>query len=217
MTKVLTLLSNPENPTLNEEIRNKYSAMLNSSKNLWLNEAVALDIIFDGDLGQEAIESLTSDPFDYAVQDIATRRKKLLLADMDSTIIQCECIDELADFLGIKEKVSHITEAAMRGEIDFKAALRERVALLKGLKVADLGKVFDERVKLTPGAETLVKTMNANGGSSTRLMAQPISCTASPSFAFLSLWNRRAKSSPGSFTTPYVMNFSMLKKVRGRF
>jgi phosphoserine phosphatase len=97
------------------------------------------------------------------VQDIATRRKKLLLADMDSTIIQCECIDELADFLGIKEKVSHITEAAMRGEIDFKAALRERVALLKGLKVADLGKVFDERVKLTPGAETLVKTMNANG------------------------------------------------------
>ena len=126
MTKVLTLLSNPENPTLNEEIRNKYSAMLNSSKNLWLNEAVALDIIFDGDLGQEAIESLTSDPFDYAVQDIATRRKKLLLADMDSTIIQCECIDELADFLGIKEKVSHITEAAMRGEIDFKAALRER-------------------------------------------------------------------------------------------
>jgi phosphoserine phosphatase len=163
MTKVLTLLSNPENPTLNEEIRNKYSAMLNSSKNLWLNEAVALDIIFDGDLGQEAIESLTNDPFDYAVQDIATRRKKLLLADMDSTIIQCECIDELADFLGIKEKVSHITEAAMRGEIDFKAALRERVALLKGLKVADLGKVFDERVKLTPGAETLVKTMNANG------------------------------------------------------
>ena len=163
MTKVLTLLSNPENPTLNEEIRNKYSAMLNSSKNLWLNEAVALDIIFDGDLGQEAIESLTSDAFDYAVQDIATRRKKLLLADMDSTIIQCECIDELADFLGIKEKVSHITEAAMRGEIDFKAALRERVALLKGLKVADLGKVFDERVKLTPGAETLVKTMNANG------------------------------------------------------
>ncbi len=63
---------------------------------------------------------------------------------MDSTIIQCECIDELADFLGIKEKVSHITEAAMRGEIDFKGALRERVALLKGLKVADLGKVFDE-------------------------------------------------------------------------
>lgn len=163
MTRVLTLLSNPKNPTLTEGIRSKYSEMLRSSKSRWLNEAVALDIFFDSDLGHEVIESLANEAFDYAVQDIATRSKKLLLADMDSTIIQCECIDELADFLGIKEKVSHITEAAMRGEIDFKGALRERVALLKGLKVADLGKVFDERVKLTSGAETLVKTMNANG------------------------------------------------------
>lgn len=163
MTKVLTLISDPENPILNNNIKNQYSELLNATKTRWLNESVALDIFFDGDIGMEAIDRLNNETFDYAVQDIATRSKKLLLADMDSTIIQCECIDELADFLGIKEKVSHITEAAMRGEIDFKGALRERVALLKGLKVADLGKVFDERVNLTPGAITLVKTMNANG------------------------------------------------------
>lgn len=163
MTKVLTLISDPENPTLNNDIKNQYSEFLNASKSRWLNENVALDIFFDGDIGVEVKDRLNNETFDYAIQDIATRSKNLLLADMDSTIIQCECIDELADFLGIKEKVSHITEAAMRGEIDFKGALRERVALLKGLKVADLGKVFDERVNLTPGAITLVKTMNANG------------------------------------------------------
>lgn len=163
MTKVLTLISNPENPTLNDDIKDQYSTLLNASKSRWLNEKVAVDIFFNGDVGPNIIERLESETFDYAIQDIASRTKKLLLADMDSTIIQCECIDELADFLGIKDKVSHITEAAMRGEIDFKGALRERVALLKGLKVADLGKVFDERVNLTPGATTLVKTMNANG------------------------------------------------------
>ena len=163
MTKVLTLISNPQNPSLNDNIKDKYCKMLNSSKSRWLNEAVAVDIFFDGEIAQETFENLSAEAFDYAVQEIASRRKKLLLADMDSTIIQCECIDELADFLGIKEKVSHITEAAMRGEIDFKGALRERVTLLKGLKVSDLGKVFDERVKLTSGAVTLVKTMNANG------------------------------------------------------
>lgn len=163
MTKVLTLISNPENPTLNDDIKDHFAKAVNASSTAWLNENVALDIFFDGDVDEKTAYELNQGSFDFAVQDVATRGKKLLLADMDSTIIQCECIDELADFLGIKEKVSHITEAAMRGEIDFKAALRERVALLKGLKVADLGKVFDERVKLTPGAEALVKTMNANG------------------------------------------------------
>lgn len=159
MTKVLTLISNPENPTLNEDIKNKIATALNATGTKWLNENVALDIYFDGTIDTAILKG----DFDYAVQDVATRSKKLLLADMDSTIIQCECIDELADFLGIKDKVSGITEAAMRGEIDFKGALRERVALLKGLNVSDLETVFNQRVKLTPGAETLVKTMNANG------------------------------------------------------
>ncbi|MCC3860260.1 phosphoserine phosphatase SerB [Pseudemcibacter aquimaris] len=161
MTKVLTLISNPENPTLNDEIKDQIAAAVNASSTKWLNKNIAFDIYFDGEIDTSIIKG----DFDYAVQDVATRGKKLLLADMDSTIIQCECIDELADFLGIKDKVSGITEAAMRGEIDFKGALRERVALLKGLNVSDLETVFNQRVKLTPGAETLVKTMNANGAN----------------------------------------------------
>ena len=91
------------------------------------------------------------------------RRKKLLIADMDSTMIPVECIDEIADFAGVKEQVSAITEAAMRGELDFEGALRERVGLLKGLPVAKLEEVYRERVHLNPGARALVQTMNAHG------------------------------------------------------
>ena len=165
MTQVLTLISNTQNAVITDEIKDKYANALNATYSNWLNKNIALDIFFDGDFSNDIMESLESEKFDYAFQDPITRRKTLLLADMDSTIITVECIDELADFLGIKDKVSHITEAAMRGEIDFKAALRERVALLKGLKVSDLETVFNQRVTLTPGAEVLVKTMNANGAN----------------------------------------------------
>lgn len=102
-------------------------------------------------------------PIDVCAQPWNGRRKRLLIADMDSTIIGCECIDELADFAGVKDKVSAITERAMRGELDFEAALRERVAMLKGLPLADLQRAYDERVRLNPGARTLVRTMSANG------------------------------------------------------
>ena len=91
------------------------------------------------------------------------RRKKLLVADMDSTIIGCECIDELADMAGLKPKVAAITERAMRGELDFPAALRERVALLNGLPLEALARVYAERVRLNPGARALIATMRANG------------------------------------------------------
>jgi phosphoserine phosphatase len=100
---------------------------------------------------------------DWAFLPAANRRKKLLVADMDSTIIGCECIDELADYAGKKAEISAITERAMRGELDFEAALTERVAMLKGLPVAVLQRCFDERVQLNPGAETLVRTMAAHG------------------------------------------------------
>jgi phosphoserine phosphatase len=103
-------------------------------------------------------------PVDYALTpDGPGRRKRLLLADMDSTIIGCECLDELADFAGVKAEVSAITERAMRGEIGFEGALRERVAMLKGLPAADLQRCFDQRVRLNPGARTLVATMAAQG------------------------------------------------------
>ncbi len=93
----------------------------------------------------------------------ADRQKHLLVADMDSTIINVECIDELADFAGVKDRVSAITERAMQGELDFEQAIFERVALLKDLPKAVLQKCFDERVRLNPGAAELVHTMNRNG------------------------------------------------------
>jgi phosphoserine phosphatase len=93
----------------------------------------------------------------------ADRRKRLLIADMDSTIISVECIDELADFAGLKAEVAAITERAMRGELDFEAALIARVAVLKELPAAVLGQCFEERVRLNPGARTLVRTMSALG------------------------------------------------------
>jgi phosphoserine phosphatase len=97
------------------------------------------------------------------VPDVGVRRKKLLVADMDSTIISCECLDEIADFIGVKAHVSAITERAMRGEIAFEPALRERVALLKGLPVHRLARVYAERVRLNPGAKAMVATMKAHG------------------------------------------------------
>jgi phosphoserine phosphatase len=100
----------------------------------------------------------------------ADRRKKLLIADMDSTMIPVECIDEIADLAGVKAQVSDITERAMRGELDFEAALTERVGLLKGIPVEQLEQLYQERIFLNPGAETLVKTMNA-GGAKTALVS----------------------------------------------
>lgn len=102
-------------------------------------------------------------PVDVAVVAAAHRRRKLLIADMDSTIIGQECIDELADMMGLKPHVAAITERAMRGEIDFEPALRERVALLAGLTRAGLEEVVRERITLTPGATALVATMKAAG------------------------------------------------------
>ena len=100
---------------------------------------------------------------DVCLQPAEGRRKRLLIADMDSTIINVECIDELADFAGVKAEVSAITERAMRGDLDFEAALRARVAMLKGLPLTALQRAYDERVRLNPGARTLVRTMTAHG------------------------------------------------------
>jgi phosphoserine phosphatase len=91
------------------------------------------------------------------------RRKKLLLADMDSTIINVECLDELADIAGLKASVAAITERAMRGELEFEAALKERVGMLKGLHLGALERTYAERVRLNPGAKSLLATMRANG------------------------------------------------------
>lgn len=116
------------------------------------------------DLIRERLEAaLEGRATDVCVQPLEGRRKRLLIADMDSTIIGCECIDELADFAGVKDQVAEITERAMRGELAFEGALRERVAMLKGLGLDKLQACFDDRVRLNPGAETLVRTMAAHG------------------------------------------------------
>lgn len=100
---------------------------------------------------------------DYCLQAESGRKKSLLICDMDSTLIGQECIDELADFAGFKDKVSAITERAMRGEIGFEGALTDRVALLEGLPLSDLQKCFDDRIRINEGAKTLCATMTANG------------------------------------------------------
>jgi phosphoserine phosphatase len=111
----------------------------------------------------EVRHRLGSLPVDLALLPAEGRRKRLLVADMDSTIITVECLDELADFAGLKPQIAAITERAMRGELDFKAALRERVGMLAGLADSALARTCDERVRLTPGARTLVRTMKKFG------------------------------------------------------
>ena len=131
----------------------------------WIDEGDAADLRFQGDpnAARWALDSLAG--VDLVVQADEPRWKRLLAADMDSTIIGQECIDELADFAGLKDKVARITERAMQGELDFPGALRERVRLLAGLDERALSRCLDERVEITVGAETLVQTMRAGGSS----------------------------------------------------
>lgn len=132
----------------------------------WLSQGRAFDIGFLGkpaSVKAAAIAAAEGAACDINVVSAERRRKKLLVADMDSTIISCECLDELADQAGLKPHIAAITERAMRGEIAFEAALRERVAMLKGLELAALERTFRERVKLNPGARVLVATMKAQG------------------------------------------------------
>lgn len=117
----------------------------------------------DEALRAEAAEAVADLPVDWALLPADNRRKRVLVADMDSTIIGCECLDELADFAGIKPQIAAITERAMRGELNFEAALTERVGMLKGLPVATLARCYAERVRLNPGAATLARTMARAG------------------------------------------------------
>jgi phosphoserine phosphatase len=131
----------------------------------WIDEGDAVDLRLSGDAGAArwALEPLPE--VDVVVQPAEPRFKKLLVADMDSTIIGQECIDELADFAGLKREVADITERAMQGKLDFKAALRERVALLSGLEEDAIVRCLAERVVPNPGAATLVRTMRVGGAS----------------------------------------------------
>ena len=169
MSLVATLICNPANPALDSTIVDGALAVLPSPGHAqWLFDEVAVDIPFAGSDDIKAIEASLRRargdlPIDIVVQPAAFRRKKLFLADMDSTMIGQECIDELADFVGLKAHVAGITERAMRGEIEFEPALRERVALLKDLPVSVVDEVLAKRITPTPGGRELVATMRAHG------------------------------------------------------
>jgi len=138
-----------------------------SSRKLDAGESAATDVILEADdlaaVRAALVPVMADQQLDWCLQPVEGRRKRLLVADMDSTIINVECLDELADFAGLKAEISAITERAMRGELPFEAALRERVAMLKGLPISALQDAYDERVRLNPGARTLVRTMAAHG------------------------------------------------------
>ncbi|ANH04526.1 phosphoserine phosphatase SerB [Shinella sp. HZN7] len=168
MAFVATLVANPSNPVLTPSLAEKAADAVNASGLYWLADGVACDIALrDGsDLGaaEAAIRAVIGgEPVDLAIQEAETRRKKLLIADMDSTMIGQECIDELAAEVGLKDKVAAITARAMNGEIAFEPALRERVALLKGLPVSVIDEVIEKRITLTPGGRELIATMKAKG------------------------------------------------------
>jgi phosphoserine phosphatase len=130
----------------------------------WIESDKACDLLFSGASGgaRSALEDLIPG-MDVIVQAESSRRRRLLVADMDSTMITVECIDELADYAGVKAEVAAVTERAMKGEIGFEAALAERVALLAGLEEAAIDRCREERVRLTPGARALVRTMKREG------------------------------------------------------
>jgi phosphoserine phosphatase len=131
----------------------------------WIDEGDAADLRFEGDARAARWALGEVEGLDVVVQPAEPRRKRLLVADMDSTIIAQECIDELADYAGVKDEVAAITERAMQGELDFASALRERVGLLTGLDEMVLQRCLTERVAFNPGARALVWTMRAQGAS----------------------------------------------------
>lgn len=168
MALVATLVANPSNPVLTPGIAEQAAEAVEASGLYWLADGVACDIALRDGTDAQAAEAnilavIASAPIDLVVQEQETRRKKLLIADMDSTMIGQECIDELAAEVGLKEKVAAITARAMNGEIAFEPALRERVALLKGLPISVVDEVIARRITLTPGGPELIATMKSKG------------------------------------------------------
>ncbi len=169
MASVATLIANPSNPILTPAIGEAAAETVNASGLYWLADGIACDIVLRDDTNPTDAEAeiralVSNNAIDLVVQPTETRRKKILIADMDSTMIGQECIDELAAEVGLKEQVSQITARAMNGEIAFEPALRERVALLKGLPISVVDEVIEKRITLTPGGRELIATMKANGG-----------------------------------------------------
>ncbi|MET3413871.1 phosphoserine phosphatase SerB [Methylobacterium sp. 1030] len=168
---VAVLIANPDRPSITDAVLAETRAVLRTEHQpRILHGEVAAELLVPGEpaaaasLTERLRAALAGEPIDLAVLPAdAHRRKRLFLADMDSTMIEQECIDELAGTLGLKDHVAAITERAMRGEIAFEPALRERVALLKDIPVGAVDGLIAEHLTLTPGGGTLVRTMRAHG------------------------------------------------------
>ncbi len=169
MKYTLTLIGNSSTALSDELIGSASGLLPNTLDTVWLNPGIACELHFDAEDGAAFAKGLhkkfADTKLDFAIQPDEGRRKMLLVADMDSTIIQQECIDELAAELDLKDKISDITERAMRGEIEFEPALRERVGLLAGLARSALENVYATRITETPGGRTLTATMRAHGAT----------------------------------------------------
>jgi phosphoserine phosphatase len=171
MEIAITFVAAAGSKELLSRLGDQFAATASGAKQSWLAEGEALEVVCISASEEGAIQEFkqlasgltVSKPVDWCVQPAANRRKRMLIADMDSTIIGQECLDEMADIKGIKPQIAALTERAMRGELDFEQALRERITLLAGLTVADLQRVLDERITLNRGARTLVQTMKAHG------------------------------------------------------
>lgn len=166
MAYILSMIASPAMPVIDDALVAEAASAIGGAEARTLAPGIAVEFeVSERETVLQAREICAGAPVDINLMPASNRRKKLLIADMDSTIIQQECIDELAESVGKREEIAGITERAMRGELDFEGALEERVAMLKGLPVEALQQTFDERISLTPGAKTLVQTMNAQGAT----------------------------------------------------
>jgi phosphoserine phosphatase len=165
MTYVISAIANPAKRIIDSPLLERLTAAVKGGEAVELAPGAAYDIpVAAIPADDDALRALGRHAgLDINILPAAGRRKKLLIADMDSTIIEQECIDEIAEYAGKRAEISAITERAMRGELDFEGALNARVAMLKGLPESVLAETFKKRITLTPGALTLVRTMNAMG------------------------------------------------------
>ena len=161
---VLVLIANPAAPVLSHQLLTTIQHSTGGEIN-WLNRHIAAEIVGPEEPDSLAIarEAVGTLPLDVAEVSATHRKKQLLVADMDSTMIEQECIDELADAVGIKAEVAAITERAMNGELNFEQALRTRVGLIKGLERRIIEEIRRERITLAPGSRALVQTMRSFG------------------------------------------------------
>lgn len=196
MASVATLIAHPSNAVLSSSVGEAAAEAVNAAGLYWLADGIACDIALRDGTAVQAAEQKLRDavagmPVDLVIQEAETRRKKFLIADMDSTMIGQECIDELADVVGLKDKVAEITARAMNGEIAFEPALRERVALLKGLPVSVVDDVIAKRITLTSGGPELIATMR-NNGFHTALVSGGFTVFTNPIAARLGFHENRA-------------------------